>query len=214
MSAIQKRNSLRHCTWVALNNEHAAPEGSARAVALCTVARPCGHPLFAVHTRRPNRADRSEPPEQVAPTPTCSRHLEQLLETGGVAPVATRCPVCGEVNRPRITRVEDLDLPAGSMSFLSADDARRIDEEGGAECRPLVETVRALRSGPAPGGDPGQPAGGLAATRAVEPGGTTALGERPGAMATALVWIDLVLLVAFVAAMTLVAAAVTGHLVG
>ena len=75
------------CVWA---GGHDGP-----AVAACTLTRPCGH-----------GATQAEP----AAATTCSRHLNDvLLPLGGIAEVATTCPTCGQVNRARITTIEDLD---------------------------------------------------------------------------------------------------------
>ena len=40
---------------------------------------------------------------------TCQKHLEYFFNFGGVAAFPSQCPECGEMNKQRIIRVDDLD---------------------------------------------------------------------------------------------------------
>lgn len=64
------------------------------AVASRTMQRPGGHRIFSGH----------EDGYQIAP---CSLGTCVLLGVRGIAPLASTCPVCGELNRRRIITADD-----------------------------------------------------------------------------------------------------------
>lgn len=83
LKKILRRPRQIPCAWTGLH--------SGTAVANAIIWRTCGHD--------------EGPPK----TPTCIRHLNELVSLRGTASIESPCTVCGTVSAPKVITTTDLD---------------------------------------------------------------------------------------------------------